>query len=99
MSESTVVLSKLIADHREPLLNAWLDQQRGANRDSSVDQAELREYAARFLDSLCLAAPTGQLEDITTPSWADARLVLEEVSRAGLCGARRPRKPQPLSSR
>ncbi len=82
MPESAVVLSKLVAEQRAPLLDAWLDQQRAANRGSSLDQAELRDYAARFLDALCTATATGQLEDITTPSWAETRLVLEEVSRA-----------------
>jgi rsbT co-antagonist protein RsbR len=72
----------LIAKHRDALLSAWLDQQRAANRGSSEDQAELREYSARFLDSLRSAAATGQFEDITRPSWAEARQVLEEVSRS-----------------
>jgi rsbT co-antagonist protein RsbR len=76
-----ILLPQLIAKHRDALLNAWLDQQRAANRGSQEDQAELREYSTRFLDSLRIAATTGQLEDIATPSWAEARYVLEEVSR------------------
>jgi rsbT co-antagonist protein RsbR len=77
-----VLLPQLIAKHRDALLNAWLDQQRAANRGSNEDQAELRDYSARFLDSLRAAATTGQFEDITTSSWADVRHVLEEFSRA-----------------
>ncbi len=77
-----VLLPQLIAKHRDALLSAWLDQQRAANRGSSEDQAELRDYSPRFLDSLRTAATTGQFEDITTASWSEARHVLEEVSRA-----------------
>jgi rsbT co-antagonist protein RsbR len=77
-----VLLPQLIAKHRDALLNAWIDQQRAADRGSGEDQAELRDYSARFLDSLRMAATTGQFEDIATPSWAEARHVLEEVSRA-----------------
>jgi rsbT co-antagonist protein RsbR len=77
-----VLLPQLIAKHRDALLSAWLDQQRAANRGSSEDQAELRDYSPRFLDSLRTAATTGQFDDITTASWSEARHVLEEVSRA-----------------
>ncbi|HXE29257.1 MAG TPA: STAS domain-containing protein [Stellaceae bacterium] len=77
-----VLLPQLIAKHRDALLAAWIDQQRAANRGSNEDQAELRDYSARFLDSLRAAAATGQFEDIATPSWSEARHVLEEVSRA-----------------
>jgi rsbT co-antagonist protein RsbR len=77
-----VLLPQLITKHRDALLNGWLDQQRAANRGGQEDQAELRDYSTRFLDALRVAAATGQFEDITTPSWAEARHVLDEVSRA-----------------
>ncbi len=77
-----VLLPQLITKHRDALLNGWVDQQRAGNRGSGEDQAELRDYSARFLDSLRAAAATGQFEDITAASWADARHVLEEVSHA-----------------
>ena len=76
-----VLLPQLITKHRDALLSAWLDQQRAANRGSQEDQAELRDYSARFHDALRTAATSGQFEDITTPSWADTRLILDEVSR------------------
>ena len=82
MPNATLILPKLIAEHRESLLAAWLDRQRAANRGSLEDQAELRDYSARFLDCLCVAATTAQFDDIAAPSWDEARLVLEEVSRA-----------------
>ncbi|HWE72000.1 MAG TPA: STAS domain-containing protein [Stellaceae bacterium] len=81
MSVDEVFLPRLIAAHRETLLAAWLEQQRAANRGSVEDQAELRDYSTCFLDSLCIAG-VAQLEDITTPSWSETRLVLEEFSRA-----------------
>jgi rsbT co-antagonist protein RsbR len=77
-----VLLPQLIAKHRDALLGAWLDRQRAANRGSQEEQAELRDYSARFLDALRSAAMTGQFEDITTRSWDEARQVLDEVSRA-----------------
>jgi len=80
-SADALRLPKLIAEHRGPLLNAWLDQQRAANKGSQDDQGELRDCSARFLESLHIAATTGQFEDIDAPSWSEARLVLEEVSR------------------
>ena len=76
----TILLPQLIAKHRDALLNAWLDQQRAANRGSQEDQAELRAHSTRFLDALRAAATTGQFEDITTSSWEEARHVLEEIS-------------------
>ncbi len=79
---SAAILPKLIADHREALLSAWLERQRAANRGSQEDQLELRDYSARFLDCLLAAVSTGQFEDITTPAWSEARIVLEEVSHA-----------------
>ena len=77
-----ILLPQLIAKHRDALLSAWLDQQRAANRGSDADQAELRNYSERFLESLRIGAAAGHLDDITTSSWSDARHVLEEVSRA-----------------
>jgi rsbT co-antagonist protein RsbR len=82
VTAENVLLPKLLAKHRDALLSAWWDQQRLGNRGSQDDQAELREFSARFLDSLCAAATTGQIEDIMMPSWAEARHVLEEVSHA-----------------
>jgi rsbT co-antagonist protein RsbR len=76
-----VLLPQLIAKYRDALLSAWIDQQRAANR-SDEDQAELRNYSERFLDSLRIGAAAGYLDDITTSSWSEARHVLEEVSRA-----------------
>jgi len=76
-----VLLPQLIAKHRDALLAAWIDQQRAANRGSNEDQAELRDYSARFLDSLRAAAATGQFEDIATPSWSEARPTGLRVSR------------------
>jgi rsbT co-antagonist protein RsbR len=76
-----VLLPQLIAKYRDALLSAWIDQQRAANR-SDEDQAELRNYSERFLDSLRIGAAAGYLDDITTSSWSDARHVLEEISRA-----------------
>jgi rsbT co-antagonist protein RsbR len=76
-----VLLPQLIAKYRDALLSAWIDQQRAANR-SDEDQAELRNYSERFLDSLRMGAAAGYLDDITTSSWSDARHVLEEISRA-----------------
>jgi rsbT co-antagonist protein RsbR len=76
-----VLLPQLIAKYRDALLSAWIDQQRAANR-SDEDQAELRNYSERFLDSLRMGAAAGYLDDITTSSWSEARHVLEEVSRA-----------------
>lgn len=81
-SESTV-LPQLIAQQRDALLNAWLDQQRASGAISDVDQAELRSYSARFLDSLRAAtAGADQFGDITGPVWSETRQILEEVSRA-----------------
>jgi rsbT co-antagonist protein RsbR len=81
MPDNAVILPKLITGHRDALLTAWIDRQRVANRGGLEDQAELRDYSARFLDALCVAAATGQFEDIAMPSWDEARHVLEEISR------------------
>jgi rsbT co-antagonist protein RsbR len=82
MPDDKPILPKLIAQHRESILAAWIERQRAANRGSIEDQAELRDYSTRFLDSLGAAAATGQFEDITTSSWNETRHVLAEFSRA-----------------
>ena len=81
MAES-VVLPKLIAQHRDWLLNNWLDRQRAANVGNEADQAELRDYSSRFLDGLRGSAASGQFEDVSTAAWDEPRRLLEEVSRA-----------------
>lgn len=81
-NSANTVLPQLIAKQHDALLNAWLDQQRASGAISDTDQAELRGYSARFLDSLRAASGAGQFEDITGSAWSDARQVLEEVSRA-----------------
>ena len=82
MIDEIVTLPHLIANHRDALLSTWLDRQRDANRGSREDQTELLDYSTRFLDSVPVASATGQFEDIMAASWNDARLVLEEFSRA-----------------
>jgi rsbT co-antagonist protein RsbR len=76
------ILPQLIAKQHDALLSAWLDQQRISGAAGDTGLAELRDYSARFLDGLRIAATAGQLDDITGSSWSETRQLLEEVSRA-----------------
>jgi rsbT co-antagonist protein RsbR len=76
-----VILPQLITKHRDWLVNNWIEQQRLSGATASVDQSELRDYSTRFIDAIRAAAGTGQFEDINAATWAEARTLLEEVSR------------------
>jgi rsbT co-antagonist protein RsbR len=76
-----LILPQLITKHRDWLVNNWIEQQRIAGPTAGADQAELRDYSTRFIDALRGAAGAGQSQEIGASTWADARAVLEEVSR------------------
>lgn len=75
------VLPQLIRQHRAWLLENWLERQRVRGAASRGDVAELRDYSSRFVEVLPSAMASGQFDDVTTPVWAEARLILEDVSR------------------
>jgi rsbT co-antagonist protein RsbR len=80
MSENASLLPRLMDQHRDALLAAWRSQQHVSNIGGTMGKSELNDYSARFFDAVRTAAAIDQ--EISAPSWSEARQVLEEFSRA-----------------
>jgi rsbT co-antagonist protein RsbR len=80
MSENASLLPRLMDQHRDALLAAWRSQQHVSNIGGTMGKSELNDYSARFFDAARTAAAIDQ--EISAPSWSEARQVLEEFSRA-----------------
>ncbi len=80
MSENASLLPRLMDQHRDALLAAWRSQQHVSNIGGTMGKSELNDYSARFFDAVRTAAANDQ--EISAPSWSEARQVLEEFSRA-----------------
>jgi rsbT co-antagonist protein RsbR len=80
MSENASLFPRLMDQHRDALLAAWRSQQHVSNIGGTMGKSELNDYSARFFDAARTAAAIDQ--EISAPSWSEARQVLEEFSRA-----------------
>jgi rsbT co-antagonist protein RsbR len=76
------VIPRVIENHHEKLLAAWLECQRrdGAFRSGQISTPTLIAQGTRFLTTLRHGTESGQFDDITTPQWDSTRSVLDEVS-------------------
>jgi rsbT co-antagonist protein RsbR len=81
--QPTTLISSLIAQNQQQLLQSWLELQRLEIRRGAaeLDQATAIEQSRRFLDQLRAAVQSGRFDDISGPEWEPTREVLEEVSR------------------
>lgn len=73
-------IPQIIDKHQKQVLAEWLDQQTTGGEDAA-SREELRGLSQRFIPALTEGLSGGQLADIGTEKWANARSVLDEVSR------------------
>ena len=80
----TNVVSAIIADHLEEVLQRWLQLQISENtfRPELINEAQLREQSRTFLGLLRAAVKDGAPLDINAPQWGDVREFLAELSRS-----------------
>jgi rsbT co-antagonist protein RsbR len=83
MAKNTNLLPAIMAKQQKAILQEWLRMQAeaGSLRGGHIDDAELRDQSARFLDAFRAAVQKGSLTDIGGSDWQAARDVLDEVSR------------------
>ncbi len=76
----------IVLEHREELLEEWIDQQLKSPtwRPDLMSESELREESAQFLDVFCAALQSGNLTDIEAQEWAPTREMLAALSRTRL---------------
>jgi rsbT co-antagonist protein RsbR len=77
-AEFRTMLPSLLDKHQSQLMKDWLAGQRagGAGADAAGE-----ERVHRFIVALRQGAAAGRFEDIMTSDWAQAREVLEDISR------------------
>ena len=80
----TSVLSGIIADRFEEVLQRWLQLQISENtfRPELINEAQLREQSRTFLGLFRAAVEDGAPLDINAPQWGDVREFLAELSRS-----------------
>lgn len=82
-------LQELLAKYGADMLSEWLHEQSTsiARQLGRIKESELREQSKEFLVLLTKALESGVLEDISGPSWVEAREMLSNLSRSrGLQG-------------
>jgi len=82
MTEQESSRVKEILDHRESeILSSWT-KHAAAGRSQLITESELADQCGRILKAFVAGTRSGQLQDISTPSWAPVRQVLAEISRS-----------------
>lgn len=79
----TSVVSSIVADRFEEVLQRWLQLQLSDNtfRPELINEAQLHEQSRTFL-GLFHAVADGATSDINAPEWGDVREFLAELSRS-----------------
>lgn len=77
-------LQELLAKYGADMLSEWLHEQSTsiARQLGRIKESELREQSKEFLGLLTKALESGVLEDISGPSWVEAREMLSNLSRS-----------------
>lgn len=77
-------LPEILERRESEILNDWLKQQLAAQtlRRDLISENELREQSRRFLQVFRKALQTGAEWSADSAEWADARALLDEISRA-----------------
>jgi len=80
----TSSLPAIIEQHRTSILSEWIEQQiaAGALRSGQISEGELRDQSTRFFGSFNDALKSGRTDTVDGAAWADARGILDEVSRS-----------------
>jgi rsbT co-antagonist protein RsbR len=72
---------RLINEHREEILAAWIAEQLKEGRKESLPSAELRAQGDEFLSLIADPVNPGSILDVDSPDWAPARAFLADLSR------------------
>jgi rsbT co-antagonist protein RsbR len=82
--ETPVRASVFLREHENEILEDWVRQQSSVTglRAGRLDPADLRRESANFIDALSRAVAGGTTPDMASPTWADVRDVLGEISRS-----------------
>ena len=82
MTSEHSILPELIRNNERSLVDEWLaEQARTSRRSALVSTQEHRQVCATFLHHLEAGLRSGELNEITGPSWEPLRAVLDELSR------------------
>ncbi|HTI85012.1 MAG TPA: STAS domain-containing protein [Alphaproteobacteria bacterium] len=82
MAATTDVIPQILTKHENYLLGQWLAKLTASGVEVG-DKTELNDQARRFVAGLRKGSEGGRPDNISGPEWADARAVLEDVSRSG----------------
>jgi rsbT co-antagonist protein RsbR len=77
-------VTAILKNNEKELLADWVKEQLGSNtlRADLLKEADLREQSRAFLSALQAAAQKGGIEDVDGADWADAKQVLNELTRS-----------------
>ncbi len=77
-------IPEVLRKYHQDVLDDWVKEQLAAStiRPDLIDESELRKQSTSFLSALQKAVQSGNLTDITTEEWADAREMLADISRS-----------------
>jgi rsbT co-antagonist protein RsbR len=83
MSRHLQRVGELLARDEEPVLQVWLEQQRGLiTRRGVVTMQQSREESVRLLAALRAGLMQGDPTNLQDPVWDDLRSVLDEISNS-----------------
>ena len=80
----TTRLVDILEKHERDLLAAWIEQQLNAAtvRRDLISKRDLQQQSRQFLNAFSNAVQSGEVDDIMTPAWEEARQVLQELSQS-----------------
>ena len=80
----TARLVDILAKHERDLLAAWIEQQLNAVtvRRDLISERGLQQQSRQFLNAFSNAVQSGEVDDIMTPAWEEARQILQELSQS-----------------
>ena len=80
----TTRLVDILEKHERDLLAAWIEQQLNAAtvRRDLISERDLLQQSRQFLHAFSNAVQSGEVDDIMTPAWEEARQVLQELSQS-----------------
>jgi rsbT co-antagonist protein RsbR len=83
MTKQTNLLNQLVQEDEAGILQQWVESQLSwaGFRADRISRAELTDQSRRFLATFRAALQSGNT-DIQSPAWANARQMLDEVSKA-----------------
>jgi rsbT co-antagonist protein RsbR len=80
-------LPELIRKHQQSLLSEWMAEQKASLSRKLIKDVELEEQCRGFLQALEKGAASGDVQNLDSAAWSDAKELLASVSRSrGVAG-------------